>query len=423
MPSISRRISVAARIVCPLDGPPLDNGVVEIEDGWILEVHQRPHADTLHLGDVAILPGLVNAHTHLEFSNLEAPLGPPNPFAAWIGSVVAERRRRCRIDDDVKCRVAADPIARGLRECFATGTSVVADIVTGALADVDGLEQVQRALRAGRLIPFPELLSPTPSGVSATLDAAREYARTVSDLAADAEVGLSPHAPYTVTRDLLDRAVQWADAEVRLLAMHVAETREELELLKKGTGPLAEMLQRIGQWDPDALGVGGGLTPVLKALSQARLTLLVHGNYLTDKDLQFIEGHPCLSLVYCPRTHEYFGHDPWPLEQALERRILVALGTDSRASNPDMNLWEEAKVVARRFPQLAPETIFGMATIDGAKTLGIGHLFGTLSPGKTGDLCCVQLAGEGTDPLRAALHPDACVIGSLHAGEWVNRPL
>ena len=423
MPSISHRISLAARIVCPVGGPPLDDGVVEIGDGLILEVHQRPHAETLHLGNVAILPGLVNAHTHLEFSNLQSPLGPPKPFAAWIGSVVAERRRRCRPDAAGSSRAEADPIARGLRECFATGTSVVADIVTGALADADNLEQVQRAIQAGRLIPFPELISPTPAGVSATLDKAREYARTVSDHTGDAEVGLSPHAPYTVTRELLDRAVQWADADMRPLAMHVAETREELELLEMGTGPLAEMPQRIGQWDPEALGVGGGLTPVLKALSQGRRTLLVHGNYLIDKDLQFIEGHPGMSLVYCPRTHEYFGHDPWPLEQALERQITVALGTDSRASNPDLNLWEEAKTVSRRFPQLAPDAIFKMATIEGARALGIGHRFGTLAIGKSGDLCCVQLAGRGSDPLRAALHPDARVVGSMHAGEWVTYPL
>jgi aminodeoxyfutalosine deaminase len=409
-------------VVCPIAGPPVAGGVIEIADGMVVDVHDRPHADTVNLGDVALLPGLVNCHTHLEFSNLAAPLGPPDPFATWISSVVAERRRRCRLDavsaDD---RTERDPLARGLEECFHSGTSLVGDIETGLLNDSDQPAMIAQAIQEARLIPFRELISPKPAGIPATWRAADDSLRELESVAPGGRLGLSPHAPYTVTSDLLSQAVQRAVHDSRPLAMHVAETLEELELLQHRSGPLVEMLQHVDQWDPSAIEATSSME-ILKQLSEAPQVLVVHGNYLAAHELRFLAEHPQMSLIYCPRTHAYFRHRRYPLIEAIQLGVNVALGTDSRASNPDLNLWEEVKEVARNFPSLEVATILKLATTNGARALGASSRHGVIEAGRSADLCCIQLKPGVADPLRAAVGRQAKVTGVMHSGRWIVRP-
>ncbi len=409
--------SLQARIVCPVDRPAIDRGVVEIEAGRIVEIHSRPHGGTRNLGNVAIVPGLVNAHTHLEFSNLEAPLRPPHPFAAWIGAVVAERRRRtgkAATGGDAE----RDPLARGLAECFATGTTLIGDIATGTLDEADDRPAMVEALTTERIIRFRELLAPTAAGVASTWASADADLQQVEQLAAGARCGLSPHAPYTVTGDLLEQAVERAVQDDRPVAMHLAETREELELLEQGSGPLVEMLMRIGQWSP---GNRPGTRPIdlLRVLSRAPQSLIVHGNYLTRDELQFLASHSQMSLVHCPRTHAYFGHARSPLRESLELGVNVALGTDSRASNPDLNLWEEARTVARLFPEIAPQDVLRLATVNGARALGLADRHGIIAPGRRADLCCIRLGHSDGDLLRGLFATDAAVTGVMQAGRWL----
>jgi len=418
-----RSISLQARLVCPVASLPIAGGVVEIVDGRVVELHDCPRDGTIDLGNAVIVPGLVNAHTHLEFSNLEQPLGPPVPFADWIGSVVAERRRRCRRQDDSATapRLELDPISLGLQECFQSGASLVADIVTGSLDNADRRSVIVDALGSDRLLPFRELISPNSSGMAATWSAAEE---SLCELEADPgrrPVGLSPHAPYTVAKPLLDQAIERAGREARPVAMHLAETQEELDLLSRHTGPLVDMLKRIGAWDPSALA-GTRPLDILKLLSAAPRALVIHGNFLVEEDLRFLGSQRQMSLVYCPRTHSYFGHPTYPLSAAIEFGVNVALGTDSRASNPDLRLWEEAKHVAREFPNLPPAIVLQMATANGARALGRSTTHGIIAPGRAADLCCIRTGDGSSDPLRAALAPSAKVIGAMHAGEWLLAP-
>lgn len=415
--------SLQARIVCPISGPAIEGGVVEIADGLVGDLHDRPHARTIDLGNVALLPGLVNCHTHLEFSNLERPLGPPAPFAAWIGSVVGERRRRCRLEEGpvLKGRAELDPLGRGLEECFRSGAALVADIVTGAPGDADDRLMLAWAMHHGRLIPFRELLAPRSSGVEGTWKAADDYMQAVTSEDPGACIGLSPHAPYTVTSQLLIQAVTRAVKQSRPVAMHVAETREELEILEHRSGPLAQMLERIGQWDPAAMDARRPLD-ILHVLSDAPRALVVHGNYLAEEELSFLGAQPQMSLVYCPRTHSYFEHPRYPLENALRLNVHVALGTDSRASNPDLSLWEEVKTVARTFPRIDVATILMLATMNGARALGKSSTHGVLEPGRVADLCCVRLDAGCTDPLQAVVGPGSTVVGAMQSGRWLVAP-
>jgi cytosine/adenosine deaminase-related metal-dependent hydrolase len=420
--SSSSTLSLQARVVCPIAGPPVENGVVEIAESQIVGIHRRPHVRTVDLGCVALLPGLVNCHTHLEFSNLAQPLGPPGPFAAWISSVVSERRRRCRpAEPSSGIRVETDPIAHGLAECFRTGTSLVGDIATGRLIEMDDSAPVVDALRSGRLIPFRELLAPTSTGVETTWQAADEYLEDLESVGVESFAGLSPHAPYTVTSRLLDQAAERATRESRPVAMHVAETLEELEFLEHRTGPLVEMLERVGQWAPSTIEAAS-VMDILERLSLAPRALVVHGNFLGPRELKFLGERPHLSLVYCPRTHAYFQHSRYPLAHALELGVNVALGTDSRASNPDLNLWEEVKEVARQFPSLDSNTVLRMATANGARALGHSSTQGALEPGRRADLCCIALDSTIGDSVRAAVGREAKVVGAMHSGRWLLDP-
>ncbi|QDT53434.1 8-oxoguanine deaminase [Caulifigura coniformis] len=397
--------------------------MVEIADGQVVALHDCPQDGTIDLGSAVIVPGLVNTHTHLEFSNLERPLGPPAPFADWIGSVVAERRRRCRREEDSSTapRLELDPISLGLQECFQSGSSLVADIVTGSLEHVDRRSVIVDALANERLLPFRELIAPTPAGIEATWSAAET---SLAELEPDPErrrAGLSPHAPYTVAATLLEQAIARAGRESRPVAMHLAETQEELDLLSRHSGPLVDMLKRIGVWDPSA-PAGTRPLDILKRLSVAPRVLVIHGNFLEEDELRFLGNQRHMSLVYCPRTHAYFGHPTHPLRAAIDLGVNVALGTDSRASNPDLNLWEEAKQVASEFPMLPAAVVLQMATANGARALGRSATHGVIAPGRSADLCCIRPGDGSSDPLRAALAPSATVVGAMHAGEWLLAP-
>ncbi len=161
-----------------------------------------------------------------------------------------------------------------------------------------------------------------------------------------------------------------AKTKQKPVAMHVAETREEIELIQNRSGGFVDLLQDFGVWNPNPDEAYQAILQILQSLSQAPQSLVVHGNYLVDSELDFIANHrESMSVVFCPRTHQYFKHEPYPLQNMLRRGICVALGTDSRASNPDLNLFEELKLVAHLFDDLQPERILKLGTVNGARRL------------------------------------------------------
>jgi cytosine/adenosine deaminase-related metal-dependent hydrolase len=195
--------------------------------------------------------------------------------------------------------------------------------------------------------------------------------------------------------------------------MHLAESLDELQLLKSGDGPLVDFLEELDAWDPEA--IPRGIRPInyLRQLAMARRSLVIHGNYLSYDEIGFAGAHNAqMSVVYCPRTHEYFGHAPYPLQQMLDAGVNVCLGTDSRASNPDLGLWQEMRTVALRHPDVSPESILRMGTANGARALGFGNQTGVLVRGRRADLTLVRLASDSVydpwsslfgDPAQAAM--------------------
>ena len=375
------KFSLKARWVLPIDGAPLEGAVVTIDSGRIVAVDD-PTTSTgtvEDLGDVVLLPGLVNAHTHLEFSAFHQPLGSPGmPLADWIRLVIAERRRS---DRDALVSTAA-----GLEESLASGVTTIGEISTAPVATVEPMPQV---------LAFQEVI-----GFSAgRVDSA--FADVMERVGANPTFGLSPHAPYTVHPRLLERLVEEATTQGLPVAMHLAESREELELLAHGTGPLRELLEERSMWDPRAIVPGTVPLDYLRTLARVPRAIVVHGNYLSPMEIDFLAGkRDRMSVIYCPRTHAYFQHVDYPLREMLTAGVSMALGTDSRASNPDLSLLSEMRFIAQSH-RLPPHKIIKMATLSGAEALGVADCIGSLSPGKWANL--IALSCDTRDPAEAVL--------------------
>jgi cytosine/adenosine deaminase-related metal-dependent hydrolase len=219
--------------------------------------------------------------------------------------------------------------------------------------------------------------------------------------------GISPHSPYTTDVSLIRRAALLSSRNRVPIAFHLAESKEEIERATSQSGPLWEFLtRRVGPSCAERLGAGPARDWV-SALSPAHRVLVIHGNYLGDEAIADLAGgSDHIAVVYCPRTHGYFGHDPYPLEKMLRAGVTVALGTDSRASSPDLSVLAEMRLAARRHPSVPRSTILGMGTHAGAVALGRADQIGSLGPGKQADLAIVRL------PEHAAADPHDLVFDS-----------
>jgi cytosine/adenosine deaminase-related metal-dependent hydrolase len=222
--------------------------------------------------------------------------------------------------------------------------------------------------------------------------------------------GVSPHAPYSVRASLI-RAAAYTGMPV---AIHLAETAAELELLEHHRGPFVAFLEELGVWDPT--GLAKSPEEVLRQSRRASSVAFAHGNFLRP-DAWFPRGG---SVVYCPRTHAYFGHPPHPFRQLLARGVRVALGTDSLASNPDLDVLAEARFLHRVYPDIPGAQLVRMAALAGAEALGWDDEVGSLTPGKSADLVGVGLPPEeSADPHRLVLAGDLPVRRVLCRGQWV----
>lgn len=402
-----------ARWILPVDGPPIEDGVISIEEGRINSLDGGADADAIDLGNVAIIPGLVNAHTHLEFSDLTKPLNPSRPFPLWVRSLMAQRQQR-----PVN---RAEAVDTGLFEAAATGSTLLGEIAT------DEVSVTRMSHETPRAVVFRELLGIGDDVIAERLEIARRHVSSSGMTNTTAVIrGLSPHAPYSVSAEFFQQLMDIAVEKGAPVAMHLAETQEEMELLRSGTGPLVDMLKDFGVWRDRFWMPGGEIGEYLQELSRVRSALVVHGNYLSDADIDYVSTQPQMTVVYCPRTHHFFGHKEHPWRRLLERGGNVALGTDSRASNPDLSLWAELQFLDRRFPDVPSETLLELATQKGANALGLGDEVGSLTPGKWADLAVIQIRDSldltATHEMDSGIFaPDHQVVATMRRGRWLQR--
>ncbi len=392
--------SYLADWILPVASPPIPNGAMVVDDaGRIVFLGARAQMpagteQTIYESSV-IMPGLVNAHTHLEFSDLDAPLGKPGiEFTKWIGEVIKFRFGSERVEK-------SDAIAMGLEQSARHGVMAIGEIATApvVLEDYQSPLPCPMALR----VFFEQLGSDDAEVAQKVADLEQFFAQAEAPLSSacanQVVAAVSPHAPYSVGDCLLNELAAVGVKRQSFVAMHVAETLAEREFVESKTGPFIEMLTSMGVWRPAAYGNYQSILAILEKLSECDSALVVHGNYLNAPELDFVAANrEKMSIAFCPRTHAYFDHARYPLEEMLERGINVAVGTDSRASNPDLDLAQELVEIHRRHPDVAPETILRMGTANGASALGFDESFGRLVQGREAHFC-VRRVADVSSPL------------------------
>ncbi len=335
----------------------LENVCVHEQAGTVLDIRPCSTSELTNVLPVVLIPPLVNAHTHLEFSALAEPLEPALPFQSWIQSLMKWRGSNAATQ--------AESIRCGFTESVASGVGLIGEISTND--DVSLLSNQQCHHQRTSCVAFRELIGLGPARVQQQLELAEDF--LTAPPVAGVRRALSPHAPYTVHPDLLEQAVALAVRYDAPLAMHLAETTDELELLTFGTGRFQTFLSSMSLFDPKLFPGGRCVLDLLKVLSSAPKVLAVHGNYFTDEDIAFLASHQNITTVYCPRTHRYFGHTTHPFRKLLSAGCRVVLGTDSRASNPDLSIWRELQHVARLTQELSPGQLLAMITTHAAEAM------------------------------------------------------
>ena len=381
------KIALHARWVIPVDSRPIADGMVTIEGERIVAVGTRVDrgVEVQDLGDVVLIPGLVNAHTHLEFSNLDAPLGAQGiDLSEWIRLVIAQRKQQ----------PASEPgWISGLQESLRAGVTCIGEISTVARHPTTS--------DLPELIAFQEVIGFSRGRVESVFGELLQ--RLHSDQGA-CRLGLSPHAPYTVHPALLERLVDLSQVENLPVAMHLAESQAELQLVRENRGPFRELLEERSMWDDEVFARGRQTMDYLELLAQSPRALVIHGNYLTEAEIDYAaQQQDRMSVVYCPRTHAYFGHPPYPLTRMLAAGVRVAIGTDSRASNPDLRLLDELRLIAKNFDSVSPEQILKLGTLNGAEALGLEREVGSIATGKLANLTAVRCDPAESSPAAALL--------------------
>jgi cytosine/adenosine deaminase-related metal-dependent hydrolase len=379
--------------VVPITAPPIQNGTVIVDDSriaWVGPRRDAPRADDVDLGDAVLVPGLVNAHTHLELTSMRGFLEGLG-FVQWIRELTAAR---AAVLDDA---AMLDGARVGLVEGLLSGITTYADTCSSGVAI-----QAMRELGV-RGIMYQEVFGPAPeqhdasmAGLAAAIDRLRPFESELVRL------GVSPHAPYTVHDDLMVDAAAFAIRQGMPVAIHLAESKAEIAFLREGEGPFATGLRARGI---DVVRRSHSPVHWLVELGVVLAhPLLIHGVEVDATDIAFIAEHRC-PVAHCPASNAKLGHGIAPVRAMLDAGVTVGLGSDSVASNNMMDLLGEARqaVLAQNAALARPDALGAhealvLATIGGARALGLAERIGSLEAGKEADLAAFPLDGVRATP-------------------------
>jgi cytosine/adenosine deaminase-related metal-dependent hydrolase len=375
-----------ARWVLPISRPPLENATVVEHEGRIAYVGERAAAPVgvdVDLGDVVLLPGLVNAHTHLELTVMRGFLEDLS-FRAWILRLTRARRAALSFD------ALVDSAHAGIAEGLLAGITTYADTTESGAP-------FRAMLRAGvRGVVYQEVFGPDPSqcaeslaGLRAKVDELRREETTL------VRVGVSPHAPYSVSDSLFEATAAYARSEALPVAVHIAEGEEESSLVLHGAGGWADSHRSRGiAVDPR------GSSPIRMLERTSVLDarpLLIHCVRSDAEDIATLARHDC-AVAHCPASNAKLGHGIAPLVEFLDAGVRVGLGSDSVASNNRMDLLDEARLAilmqrarAGRHEVVSATKALELATLGGARALGLDAEVGSLDVGKSADLAAFPL--------------------------------
>ena len=388
---------IRARTVVTMDGPPIDNGAVALSGNKVVdvgkfdEIKTRNGGEIVDVGEQALLPGLINAHCHLDYTCLRGEISPQKSFTDWIRAINAKKAKLSSKD-------YLTSIDEGFAEAKRFGTTAIANLTA-----------------------FPELVSQITSPIrtwwfAELIDVrAPERANEIVDLAIESlksaqNWGLAPHALFTASKDLYRHCEEVAQQKNIVLTTHLAESREEMEMFHEGSGPLYEFLKRIGRPMDDC----GNETPLelfLGASGGRGLPrwIVAHLNEIAESDFELLErSKRQFHVVHSPRSHAYFKHSRFPFERLHSLGFNICLGTDSLASNESLSLFAEMRAFQRSEPGISPDEILKMITVNPAMALNQENTLGRIRPGFCADLIAIQ-SSEHDNPFEHIVQFDASI--------------
>ena len=432
---------IRARTVVTMDRAPIENGAVAVSGNRIVDVgpfddvKARNAGNHLDLGAKVLLPGLINTHCHLDYTCLRGKIPPQDSFTDWIRAINAEK-------SELSPKDYFASINDGFQEAKRFGTTAIANLT----AFPELISQIQPPIRTwwfGELIDIRaperanEFVDSAIGAMRSSMACAdtsalskRSRSRRIAALQTP-RWGLAPHAMFTVSKDLFRRCEEIAQKNDILLTTHLAESREEMEMFRDASGLLYEYIKSIGRPMNDCGNetplerflhlIGSGGSPNrLKTIEVNRpypFWIVAHLNELTERDFDLLErSNPKFQIVHCPRSHNYFGHSRFAFERLRSLGFNICLGTDSLASNQTLSLFDEMRAFQKNFPNISPNEILRLATVNPARALRYENALGQIRPGFRADLIAVPSSGS-TDVFEQIIACDAPVSWSMVNGQ------
>ncbi|MBI1840138.1 MAG: amidohydrolase family protein [Verrucomicrobia bacterium] len=408
-----------SRIVYPVATPPIDNGAVWIVDGRIRAIGSFPDLAShiaepvVDLDDSILMPGLVNAHCHLDYTGFAGQIPPPLGFTHWVQQLITLKSQWSYTD-------FAESWLLGMRQLAQGGVTTVGDI--------EAVPELLPEVLPGapiRVVSFRELITirSRARGLE-ILDAAIDELEKTNR--GPHRLGLSPHAPYTTSQELARESARRSREKGWKWTIHVGESSEEFEMFRHKRGAMHEWLR--SQRDMSDCGVG---TPFAWLADTGELDascLIVHANCLEPGEIERLAASGA-SVAHCPRSHGYFRHPRFSADAMKRAGVNVCLGTDSLASAlahrggpPRLDMFSEMRAFMQAHPDFAPAEVLEMATARGAKALGLELETGALRPGLSADLAVVPWSGALEDAASALTQHSGEVRAAMCFGRWTVGP-
>ncbi len=409
-----------ARTILPVSQPPIENGAIVISGNKIRAVGSwedlKSESDEkiLDLGEVILLPGLINAHCHLDYTDMAGELPPPKTFTEWIPLITAAKTAWSYSE-------YAHSWLHGAHMLLRTGTTTVADIE--AMPDL--LPDAWDATPL-RVFSFLEM-----TGIRAKRDPKeilREAVAKIDSLShARCSASISPHAPYSTLPELLRLSAGLARKKKWRITTHIAESEEEFEMFMRASGKMFDWLKR-NERDNSDCGLGSPVKHFARHKMLGENLIAAHVNLLAHGDARLLGKHR-VHVVHCPRSHAYFRHPPFLLERLANAGVNLCLGTDSLATTrkigkqkPELNMFEEMRLLAASDKKISAEEILRMATINGARALGLAGQAGELSENFSADLIAIPDDKKNDDAYETVLAHAGNVSASMIDGRWAIPP-
>ena len=383
---------IKADWVLPVTSPPIKDGIV-LTDGKAIkavgsgkELSKFPYDEIIDCSGKIILPGFVNAHSHLELTGFRGKIKKGLPFTDWARKVVSIRK-------DITENEIATAIKDGLDELISSGVTTAGDFSqTGITAKILN----ERGLRGTVFLEFSGF---NPEQKDEKLRQLKELLNyeidskliTHHSSLITVNFGIAPHAPYSVSPELLKESHNFAQEKRLPLAIHISEMLEEIEFIKNGSGAMKDLLIDFGVWNDKWMPPQTTPVQYLQNMGILKGAIGIHLNIVTEDDIRILKEND-VSVVYCPGSNKWFGRNwKYPLREFLNNDINVVIGTDSLSSNEKLNMFYEMRVLKENFPDLENNIILKMATVNGAKAIGFEGEAGEIAVGRKADIIGIDI--------------------------------